>query len=77
MESHEEIGMTGAKLVYPDGRLMEAGGIVWSDGTAANYGNRQDPILPEFNYVKEVDYISGAAIMVRKKIWDKIGGLYG
>lgn len=74
MESHEEIGMTGAKLVYPDGRLMEAGGIVWSDGTAANYGNRHDPILPEFNYVKEVDYISGAAIMVRKKIWDKIGG---
>lgn len=74
LEDHEDIGMTGAKLVYPDGRLMEAGGIVWCDGTAANYGNRQDPILPEFNYVKEVDYISGAAIMIRKKIWEEIGG---
>lgn len=74
MEKHKKIGMTGAKLVYPDGRLMEAGGIIWRDGTAANYGNRQDPILPEYNYVKEVDYISGAAIMIRKKVWEEIGG---
>lgn len=74
LENDEEIGMTGAKLIYPDGRLMEAGGIIWRDGTAANYGNRQDPILPEYNYVKEVDYISGAAIMIRKKLWEEIGG---
>lgn len=74
MESSEEIGMTGAKLVYPDGRLQEAGGIIYRDGSAANYGNRQDAFLPEYNYVKEVDYVSGAAIMIRRNLWESIGG---
>lgn len=74
MERDSEIGMTGAKLVYPDGRLQEAGGIIWQDGSAANYGNRKDPFLPEYNYVREVDYISGAAIMIRRSLWQGIGG---
>jgi len=74
MEKDRTIGMAGSKLVYPDGRLQEAGGIIWQDASGWNYGHKQDPEAPEFNYVKEVDYISGASIMVRKSLWQQLGG---
>ncbi|MFV0465967.1 MAG: glycosyltransferase [Lachnospiraceae bacterium] len=74
MEQDPKTGMVGSKLIYGNGKLQEAGGILWKDGSAWNYGNNQDPANPEFNYVKEVDYISGAAIMVRKSIWETLKG---
>lgn len=74
MEKDKTIGMTGSKFIYPDGRLQEAGGIIWKDASGWNYGNGQDPGLPQFNYVKEVDYISGAGIMLRTELWRELGG---
>ncbi|MEJ0104245.1 MAG: glycosyltransferase [Bacteroidota bacterium] len=40
----------------------------------AGFRNKQPPDLSEFNYVKEVDYISGAGILIRTDLWKEIGG---
>jgi len=74
MDENHKIAIAGPKLVYSDGRLQEAGGIIWNDASAWNYGKYDDAEKPDYNYQKEVDYISGACMLVRKKVWDKLGG---
>ncbi|MEM4620337.1 MAG: glycosyltransferase [Desulfurococcaceae archaeon] len=74
IETQPDVGIVGPKLIFPDGKLQEAGGIIWKDASGWNYGRGDDPEKPEYNYVKEVDYISGACILVRRELWDKIGG---
>lgn len=73
-EEQPDCGLVGAKLVYPDGRLQEAGGIVFADASGWNYGRFEDPSDPRFNFRREADYCSGAAIMLRRELFETLGG---
>lgn len=71
---HEDVGLVGSKLIYADGRLQEAGGIIWADASGWNWGRLADPGAPEYNFVRDVDYCSGAALMVRRALFNELGG---
>jgi GT2 family glycosyltransferase len=73
-DTQPDAGAVGAQLLYPDGRLQEAGGVVFRDGSAWNYGRFESPLDPRFGYVRDVDYASGAALAVPKDVFAALGG---
>jgi O-antigen biosynthesis protein len=73
-EGDERVGAVGSKLVFPNGRLQEAGSVVWCDGTAWNLGYGLEPDAPAFNVRRAVDYCSAASLLVRRAAFDAVGG---
>lgn len=69
-----EVGLVGAKLIYPTGMLQEAGGVIFKDGSTANYGHGGNPHDARYSFRREAHYCSGAAIAVRSSLLAELGG---
>ncbi len=74
VEDNPAIGAVGSMFLYPDGRIQEAGAIVWRSGSAFHYGWGKSADDRRFNFAREVDYCSAASLLVRKEIFDRLGG---
>ncbi|QDH79899.1 glycosyltransferase [Echinicola soli] len=72
--NNEDVGCVGSKLVYGHGLLQEAGGIIFCNASGANYGRNDLTDRPRYNYIREVDYCSGASLMIKKADFDFLGG---
>ena len=73
-DERADCGIAGSRLVYPDGRLQEAGGLVFADGSCWNVGRFEARDKPAFLYRRETDYVSGASLMIRREVFQRTGG---
>lgn len=75
IESDPGIGIVGSMLIFADGTLQESGGQIFEDSRGSNVGrglrNIDDVTV---NYVRDTDYISGAALMIRNDLFRELGG---
>jgi O-antigen biosynthesis protein len=67
-------GLVGSKLFQPDGRLREAGGIIWRDGSCWQYGRNDDPNRPQYAHARQVDYVSACSMVLPLQLWHELGG---
>lgn len=74
LESAEDIGAVGGKILLLDGSLQEAGSLIWRDGSCLGYGRGDDPNKPEYMFRRDVDYCSGAFLLFSKQDFDALGG---
>jgi GT2 family glycosyltransferase len=73
-DAHPEAGAVGGKVLYPDGRLQWAGGILWRNGLASWPWIGESPPPTAFDRLRAVDFCGTSSLLVRAAIWDHIGG---
>lgn len=74
LDNDPAIGVVGGRIALVDGTLQEAGCIVFNDGSAAGYGRGQNPDQPEFRFVRDADFVSGAFLLIPRTLWQALGG---
>jgi GT2 family glycosyltransferase len=76
--SWTEIGAVGAKLLYPDHRIQHSGLIVGLEGHANHIfaGAREgySGLFGSVDWYRDYSAVTGACLMMRKAVFDQIGG---
>ncbi|WP_172461706.1 glycoside hydrolase family 99-like domain-containing protein [Dyella jiangningensis] len=74
IDGSADIGAVGPRIAYPNGWLQEAGTTLHADGTSEMVGLNDLPDLPRYSYERDVDYCSGACLLVRREDFERLGG---
>ncbi len=67
------IGIAGSKILYPDGKLQEFGGELYSEGGGRNIGKWEDPNEDQYNILKRAAFVSGCSFFIKRSTIDKVG----
>ncbi|GAB4181781.1 MAG: hypothetical protein OHK0024_20890 [Thalassobaculales bacterium] len=74
-----EIGIVGAKLYYPDDTIQHAGVVLGPGGVAGHFEKRLPKTAPGYfrraDLVQNFSAVTAACLMLRKAVFEEVGGL--
>lgn len=75
-EIHKNVGIVGCKLIYSDGTLQHAGGKInfLKPYFTIHIGIHDNPEKEIYNKVIDVDYVTGAAVLIKTEIIKQLNG---
>ena len=75
LEEDQRCAAVQPRLIYPDGRLNDAGGLVFRDGEAWVYGKGARILdAPQYASRRTPDYVTGACMLIRRTAFQEVGG---
>ncbi|HEX2273125.1 MAG TPA: glycosyltransferase family 2 protein [Acidimicrobiales bacterium] len=73
-ERHPAAGAVGSQVHGPDGRILEAGSLLWNNALISHLGRGAEGGSARHQFLRRVDYCSAAALLVRRSTWVTVGG---
>ncbi|MBN9279964.1 MAG: glycosyltransferase [Hyphomicrobium sp.] len=74
MDDDRRVAIVGSKSLDQNGAIEEAGGVLYSDGSAVKIGQGRRRRSTFYSLVREVDYTSGSSMLVRRDFWREAEG---
>jgi len=74
LDAHPEAAAVGSRSLFTDGRVQEAGSVLFSDGSTAPVGRGLPAGSTAWSFVRKVDYCSANSLLVRRTVFDEVGG---
>ena len=71
LDSDRQSGVVGCKLLYADGKIQHAGGVINLRG--AYHRGERDKDQGQYDKVEFVDYVTGAVLLIKAEVIRKIG----
>lgn len=74
LHTDPQIGIVGGKLLFPDGNIQHIGAELSYPQAFGQHHHVHEPDDGQLTAMRDVDYVTGAAIAFPRHLWQEVGG---